>query len=272
MNAAPPALRSGRGGFVVAVLVLAVLAGCRVDATVETRVDGRSGTVTVRLALDQEAVAVLGGRVGEGAQVSDLRRAGWTIPPPRTTDAGGAVVTASKRFERPEDLTRVMDELSGPAGPLRDFRLARDRSFASVRYALTGRIVLEDAGAATGFANAGGLSRRLRDAGIDPDRVEALLAARAADGFRLRVRAELPGDERVTGVRRAGEEPAWTAAVGENVLVSVHSRTADRARPLLLVLAGVLAVAALAVALTPRREGRPSPITDCSDGTPDPRP
>ena len=255
--AAPPALRSGRGGLVSAALAVALLGGCRVDATVEARVDGRSGTVTARLTLDREAVGVLGGNVGEGAQVSDLRRAGWEIPAPRRTSAGGAEVTASKRFERPGDLARVMDELSGPAGPLRDFRLSRERSFGSVRYDLTGRITLEDGRAATGFANAAGLGERLRQAGVDPARVEGLLTARAAEGFRLRFRADLPGDEQVAGSAELADEPVWEAAVGENVLVRAHSRTANRVRLVLLVVAGLLAAAAaVAVAVGPRR-GRP---------------
>lgn len=62
--------------------LLLLLSACRVDATVTARVDGRSGEVRARFELDAEAVAVLGGQVAEGAQVADLRRAGWTIPAP----------------------------------------------------------------------------------------------------------------------------------------------------------------------------------------------
>jgi len=51
--------------------------GCRVDATVEARVQGAGGTVTARVLLDREAVALLGGPIIDGAQTSDLHRAGW---------------------------------------------------------------------------------------------------------------------------------------------------------------------------------------------------
>ncbi|HLF40534.1 MAG TPA: hypothetical protein VI854_03560, partial [Acidimicrobiia bacterium] len=133
---APPAPRSRRGGRVAALGVAAlVLLGpaCTADVTVSIEVQGRTGTVTARLELDREAVAVLGGKVAEGAQLDDLRRAGWEITGPRDREDGGAVVEASKAFGRAGDLGRVVEELSGPSGPLRRFRLVRDRSFTGVR-------------------------------------------------------------------------------------------------------------------------------------------
>src|SRR5207302_9737648 len=51
-----------------------LLGGCRVDATVEARVQGAGGTVTARVLLDREAVALLGGPITDGAQTSDLHR------------------------------------------------------------------------------------------------------------------------------------------------------------------------------------------------------
>src|SRR5882724_109372 len=65
----PPRVLAG----LAAVLLLG---GCRVDATVEARVQGGGGVVTARFALDREAVAVLGGAVAERAQTSDLQKAG----------------------------------------------------------------------------------------------------------------------------------------------------------------------------------------------------
>lgn len=213
---------------VVVVLGLFVMtAGCRVDATVEARVSGAGGTVTARFVLDPAAVALLGGAVGEGAQTSDLGDAGWEVTPVRRTDDGGAEVELSKDFHRPGDLGAVIAELAGPAGPLRDFRLDRQRSFARVDYRLSGTAdVGATSGAATGFANVPDLTGRLRDAGVDPARVEELLATRAAEGFHLRLVVSLPGRTESFEVRPGAPQT-----------VDVASSRRDPARPALLAVA-----------------------------------
>jgi hypothetical protein len=218
--------RVGWGLFLFTVGLL--LGGCRVDATVEARVHGAGGVVTTRFLLDREAVALLGGAVAEGAQTSDLSQAGWEISPVRQTSDGGAEVEVSKAFSRPADLAVVMGELAGPAGPLRDFRLDRRRSFTKASYRLRGTADLgEGAAAAAGFANAPDLPARLRDAGVDPDRVEELLNGRAAEGFHLRLVVDLPG--RPTETLEVRPEAATT--------VDLSSETSDRVRPVLLAVA-----------------------------------
>ena len=218
--------RAGWGLFLVAVLI--VLGGCRVDATVEARVHGSGGVVTARFVLDREAVALLGGAVGEGAQTSDLSRTGWEFSPVRPTEGGGAEVEVSKGFSRPGDLAVVIGELAGPAGPLRQFRLDRRRTFAKATYHLRGQADLGTGGAAAaGFANAPDLPARLRDAGVNPDRVGELLAERAAEGFRLRLVVELPG--------RTAE--SFEVRPGAATTVDLASETSDRRRPVLLAVA-----------------------------------
>ena len=215
--------------------LLLVTAGCRVDATVEAHVSGAGGTVTARFVLDREAVALLGGAVGEGAQTSDLGEAGWEITPVRKTDDGGAEVELAKDFHRPGDLGRVIAELAGPAGPLRDFRLDRRRSLVRAEYRLSGTADVGPAsGAATGFANTPDLAARLRDAGVDPARVEELLAARAAEGFHLRLVVSLPGRTESFDVRPGAPQA-----------VAVASSVSDPVRPALLtaaVLTGLIVV------------------------------
>jgi hypothetical protein len=218
--------RAGWGLFLFTVVLC--LGGCRVDATVEARVHGAGGVVTARFVLDREAVALLGGAVGEGAQTSDLSQAGWEISPVRPTADGGAEVEVSKAFSRPGDLAVVIGELAGPAGPLRGFKLDRSRSFTKASYRLRGTADVGSGGAAAaGFANAPDLPARLRDAGVDPDRVEALLAGRAAEGFHFRLVVALPG------------RPAETFEVrsGAATTVDLSSETSDRARPVLLAVA-----------------------------------
>jgi hypothetical protein len=242
---APPR-RGGR--FFWAVLFALLLGGCRVDATVETLVEGRSGEVVARFALDREAVELLGGPVDGGIQAADLRRAGWVVSRPRGTRSGGASVQVSKRFHRPEDLGRVMAELSGPGGPLRGFRLERRRGLTKIRYRLEGNADLREGEAATGLGNVPDLTSRLRGAGVDPQRVDELLISRAAAGFHLRVVAALPG-----------RRPAWDVPPGKRVEIRASSSAPDRTRTVLLALAAVSALGALVMATGGRRRIRREP-------------
>lgn len=224
----PAPLMDNYKRLAVAVLSLLLLGGCRVDATIEARVSRNGGVVSARFVLDREAVALLGGAVGEGAQTSDLQQAGWEISPVRNTSDGGAEVELRKEFSRPGDLRVVVDELAGPAGPLRGFRLDRRRSFTGASYRLRGTADPGPAGAgATGFANTPDLPARLRDAGVDPRRVEELLVGRAADGLHVRLVVALPG----------GEEQTFEVRPGTPVAVDISSEVGDRSRPVLLAVA-----------------------------------
>lgn len=226
----------GWGLFLVPLLV--VLGGCRVDTTVEARVHESGGTVTARFSLDREAVAILGGAVGEGAQTSDLSQAGWEISPVQPVEGGGARVAVSKDFHRPEDLGVLIGELSGPRGPLQRFRLERRRSFGKATYRVQGTADLgPGAAAATGFANAPDLEARLRDAGVDPGRVAELLAGRAADGFHFRLDVDLPGRAETFDVRPGAAQA-----------IDITSSVSDRTRPALLavsVLTGLIVLVRL---------------------------
>ncbi len=232
---------------------MALAGGCRVDATIEARVHEAGGTVTARFVLDREAVGLLGGAVGEGAQTSDLQEAGWEISPVRQAAGGGAEVNVSKGFQRPQDVGVVIGELAGPSGPLRGFRLERRRSLTKGTYRLQGTVDLgADAEAATGFDNVPDLKSRLRDAGVDPGRVEELLAGRAAEGMNVRLVVDLPGRSQTFDVRP-----------GSPQVVDVSSSVADRRRPVLL---AVAVLSGLVVAVRVRRGRR----SEAEPASPDP--
>ncbi|MGI9604974.1 MAG: HAD family hydrolase [Acidimicrobiales bacterium] len=123
------------------VFIALVASACQVDAVVDVDVrDDGSGSVTLTAAFDEEIVAAAP-ELRDGLRTDDLREAGWTIEGPREAESGGAVViTASKEFVSPEHLPGVLDELAGPSGLFRDFRVDRARSFARTTYTVTGRI------------------------------------------------------------------------------------------------------------------------------------
>ena len=97
---------------VVGLLLLVFASACRVDTTVDIRVeeDG-SGVVTVSIDADTEAVELL---VDDPADLrfDDLEAAGWTLDGPDVDD-GGITLAASKPFLSPEDLPTVLDEILG---------------------------------------------------------------------------------------------------------------------------------------------------------------
>jgi hypothetical protein len=224
MPCRPPAL--------ALLLVAFLVGGCRVDAAVDIAVSDGGGEVTARFRLDREAVAILGGAVAGGAQTSDLEQAGWEISPAEDRPDGGAEIEVKKAFNRASDLGVVISELAGPEGPLRGFRLDRDRSLLKARYRVRGTADLGPGGAAvTGFANSPDLPGRLRDAGVDPDRVAELLAGRAAEGFGLSVAVDLPG-----------KTQSWALEPGSPPRsIDVASAVDERLRPSLLVVAVLLA-------------------------------
>jgi hypothetical protein len=260
---APPIRRRG-GFFRLVLLALAALglSGCEVTATVVVDVSGRGGEVAAAFLLDEDALGVFGSDRDEavdalvdGAGTDGLRKAGWTLGAPRRPAGGGVEIRLTKEFGRPDDLGRIIEELSGKTGPLSEFRLRRERKLAAVDYRLEGTL---DARALTGLDNAPGLLSRLEDAGVDSRRVAELLARRATEGLRVRLVADLPGATRANTTQREGGRPVWQVEGDETVSVSATASPTDLTRPVLFGLAGLLTIGAL-ITLRARRPARPAP-------------
>jgi HAD superfamily hydrolase (TIGR01509 family) len=117
-----------RARLLVAVLVMLLLAGCRADVTVWVAADDDgSGVVDVQVVLDGEAVDRLDGV--ENLRTGDLVEAGWAVQEPVDLDDGGLRIEASKPFADPAELSTVLTEISGPAGPYAQLGLTVDRPF-----------------------------------------------------------------------------------------------------------------------------------------------
>jgi hypothetical protein len=211
--------------------VLVAAGGCQVTLTagVDAERDG-GGWVRAGLGLDEEALRQLGDPVKE-LRLDDLRQAGWDVSGPRREGDGLTWIRASKRFATPEEGSRVMAELSGPAGPFRDFRVERSRSFFKTRTLFTG---LVDLSKGLAGLNDPALQEKLGDAnlGLDP--------AQLADRVRVRVEARLPGGAH-----------AWEPALGQEVPL----RASSEAWNLVPLVPGVacLLFAAAAAVLVKRR-------------------
>lgn len=240
-----------RRAFVAAALALVLLSGCRVGVTVgiDSEADG-SGRVRAVVTLDPAAARRVPD-LADQLETDDLRAAGWEVEGPRPTAEGGVEVRAAKRFRSPQEATQAVEELTGPTGPFRDFRLRRSRSFFKTRTAFEGTVDLT--GGLEGFSD-DALRQRLGGSalGFDPTDIERQVGEPLARIFDIRVVARLPGDiERSNAPGRAGNGVAWQPTLGEEVRLTAAAEQWNARN----VVAGALALASgvAAVFLAVRR-------------------
>ncbi len=223
-----------------------------VDVGFDVARDG-SGEVQVAVTLDAEA----SGRVdlADQLRVDDLQRAGWTVAGPQRTDDGSTVVTATKSFATPEAAAEVLEEVSGPDGPLRDFEVARRSSFLSTTYAFDGLVDLS--AGIEGFSD-DELRVALQGSGFSlaGAELEEAIGGEVADTFRFEVHTQLPGalSAPPPGLVTA-DGAVWRPAVGDSVPVSATSKLLHTERLVWLALAAASALAA-AVVLARNRQRR----------------
>jgi hypothetical protein len=220
--------------LVVLAACVLLLAGCKVDTTLTIDVhDDGGGAVRVRVALDAEAVQNAeagGGKLEERVRLGDLQAAGWTVSPWRRAPGGGATVSLRKDFANAGELARVVGEVNGNAGPLRDVKLERDRGVLSTGYKITGAADLSKLTA--GVAADPAVVSQLTAQRVDVAQIEQRLAQQINDAFRLRVRLVLPGGEADVD-----------AKPGKRVSLATSASQVDTTRVALLAAAGLLAVA-----------------------------
>lgn len=199
-----------------------VLAGCRLDVEVTAALapDG-SGLVTVRVQPDAELLAQRPDLFGE-LVLDDAKAGGWQVDGP--TDEH--VLTLVKPFRTPAEGTRILQELNGPQGPLRDLTLTQARTFAETTSGFSGAVQLD--GGLAAFSD----SDLLQALGSTP--LEDIVTVPVEEGLRLTVRVVLPGvmtsdgtapQSPTAGTFRPGQRPvgfeasstSWTPSLSEGV-------------------------------------------------------
>ena len=230
----------------LALLVAAV--GCRaeLDIVVTVNEDG-SGLVSTITTIDDETTDGLLDLDATGLLLGDLAQSGWDVGRPERTASGATVVEASKAFGTADQFGEVMNDLTGPDGPIRDFRLTRTKSFARVDYAVEG--VIDTTVDLSSFSDPDletMLGRTLQDIA---DRYGA-----TEEQVDFRVEVVLPGDlqgEAPTGLLDSEPEQLraeWRASLSDDDLTEVALTTATR-QVSALVLRGVAVVAGVLAAL-----------------------
>lgn len=178
-----------RGALAACALALtALLSACRVDTTVDLRVEADgSGMLTVTAVADAAVVDAAPG-LADDLRFDDAVAAGWQVVGPSVTDDGGLKVELGHPFQTVEQANALLASVSGPNGPLRDVVVSRSVTATDVTTGLTGALRID-----------GGLS-----AFADPDLLAAVGATPYADAIAaaqlqpaqaatVTVRATLPG-------------------------------------------------------------------------------
>src|SRR5262245_42486105 len=209
--------------------------------------DDGSGVVTVRATLDAEAVKAAetgGGKLEDRVRLGDLTNAGWTVTPWKRSDVGDAQIELSKSFESPDQVAPIIAEVSGPNGPLRDFRAVRDRGAASTNYDVTGTVDLSKVG--TGVAADPDLVAALTNQQVDVNGIDQELLAELHNSVSVNVVVKLPD----------GSSTTYKGVAGQPVPINASTSVLNVRRIALLALAAFLVVLAIVVLMIGRRQRR----------------
>ena len=115
----------------MALLVLLVSSACRVDTTVDIRVDDDgAGDVAVTIVADAAAVGLLTEDPTD-LRFGDLEQAGWTVDGP-VVDDGGITLTATKPFLSPDELGPVLGEILGDDQLITGVSLSQEHDFSPI--------------------------------------------------------------------------------------------------------------------------------------------
>lgn len=248
-----------------ALITLAVLAGCRVDVTVDVDVaDDGSGTVTVTAVADAGLVDEVP-ELADDLRFDDLATAGWTVTGPDQTPDGALQVVLEHPFSDPAEATDLLAQLNGPAGPLVGAELARASEFAETTWTFDG--TLRVTGGVDAFADADVLAA----VGATPY-VDDLEGIALADALGIRLDLTLPDAvDDTTGVRAEdGRTVSWSVPLdgSEVALTTIATRTDTGAKvartvaqvaQFLLVAWIVLAATFVAYVVVARRRRTPAP-------------
>ena len=218
------------------VLLALVLSGCRADVAVgiDVKPDG-SGKVQVEVSVDKDVTDQVD--LSSALEVDDLRQAGWTVSGPQPRPGGMTAVTATMAFSDPAGAARAMDQISGPDGPFRHFRITHDANFFTNRTSFRGTVDFTQG--VQGFS--------------DPSLTGALGGVKALEkqlngpinnAIHIQVSVRMPGSVTSNAPAGPGNGAVWRPQLGAKADLAADARGLN-----ILNIAGVGIVAAVALAV-----------------------
>ena len=209
-----------------------------------------SGEVAVTAHLDADALGRVPDADGDGAstpadlgalvRTEDLAAAGWTVGEPVEAGEGGAMVQVTRAFGTPAEAARILAELTGPDGALRELAVSRSTSFGRTELGFSGTVDLSRGLEAFGDE---GLAAALdgEPLGEDAAAIESRIGRPLAEAVTLEVTADLDG-----------EATSWSPRLGDGAVDMAAERTLWDIPVLALSAVAVAAGVALAVVLLVR--------------------
>lgn len=144
-------IRSSITRIAAVALATVALSACRVDSTVSLQVNPNgSGNVTVVVTADKDVVAKTESLESD-LRVADLTAAGWKVSKLTKTADGGRTLTAVHSFRTPTEATKVLNEINGARGPLKNVALVRSGKDTKSTWKVSGK--LEVNGGLAAFAD-----------------------------------------------------------------------------------------------------------------------
>jgi len=246
-----------------AVLALLLTSACevRTDVAVEVHEDG-SGFVSVGAGLDDDALRRVPG-IADELRLDDLVATGWEVQQPTREDDGMTWIRVRKPFGTPEEAEQVLAEIAGENGPLRDFSVTRERSFARTEYGFDATVDFR--GGIEAFADEE-LSTALdgEPLGEDVAAIEQRIGAAIDEVFTFRVAVRLPGDVESNAPTQAENGAIWRPTLAEPGPIDLHAssevvRWRTYAFIAVAAVAGIAALVVVVFGLRRRRHPRHTP-------------
>lgn len=252
-------MRARAWRLVWVALIVVLAAGCQVRTVVGIDVhDDGSGTVTVSVGLDQEAVDRVGDLSG-ALRVDDLKATGWTVTGPTKETDGFTYVRAAKPFANPAEANKVFGEIAGAGGPFRDFRIARSRSFARTETTFDGTV--DFAHGLESFTDSQ-LAQALdgKPLGNDVAAIEKAIGTPLDQAFSFKVAVRLPGRIASNATGSAANGAEWAPKLSDKAPSTLHAEGKSwRVGTIALVAVAAVALVAALVVLLVRLAGRTPP-------------
>lgn len=241
------------------------------------------GRVRASAVLDGDAVERLVGQAAGDPEdadpatrikVDDLRDAGWTVTGPEPTDGGGLEVVVSHDYDDPAEARRLLAEIAGDPGPIRDVVLRQERTFFKTTTEFEATF---DLAAGLGAFTDPDLREALEATdeaplGITTEQLERQLGDAIDRMLGLQVAVRLPGDVTSNAPAATDNGGVWTPRLGEEVVFEARSERWNVANLVALAVALGAAAALAGVVLRRRRSREDLTVTDSNltlgnDGT-----
>jgi hypothetical protein len=240
-------LAAARASWVRLLLLGAIglaLGACEVRTELNVTVeDDGSGEVEVALGLDEDALSRRPD-VFEELDLSDLEDTGWEVRGPATDADGFTWLRVRHAFGAPEELATLVAQVGGEDGPVRDFRLEREDTFAQTRYAFAGTVDF------TAGAGAVADDPELAEAlGAEPiELLERRIGAAVDELVKVQVALRMPGEVTSNAPTQASNGAVWRPSVSGRDAIELQA-TSTLARTERWIWLGVAAAAGFALVL-----------------------